>query len=433
MRIGKHNPFAAASTGRLLSPWRALVIAALILLWAAALLGKSAVASAAQGDGRPQLPSTPAGPTTIQRQPELASQTAQVTATAAQRQSQADSSGWAAASLRDLAEVLGWPPVVASDGSDRLYIQRLIAEDQWSLAMVRQFDSQAGAEAAFTAEQQDAKFAGYTVTPAIFYSYPAYTATISDANGRLIEQRFHWLAGSAILGVNIHESDDAAPDPNSVATQLLALAVQYGMPDPPAGLSPTPSLTPSIIPSSTPGPVSCDSRFTDVPPEQWAYNYISDLACMGIVSGYSDATFRPQNSTTRGQLVKMVVLSEGWTILNPATPTFSDVGQDHTFYRYIETAYAHGVISGYADNTFRPDTFVSRSQVAKMLVLARNWDLRVDTPAALCDVRPDNWAWSYIQVAIAHGMFTGYGDGCFYPDTFATRAQLAKVLVLAYR
>ncbi len=430
MSVSKHNALAAASTAWLLPPRRALVIAALILLSAVGLLGKSAVASAAQGDGKPHPPGTPAvSATIIQHETEQASQTALVTATAAQGQSQAEALGWAAASLRDLAEVLGWPPVVASDGSDRLYIQRLTSEDQWSLAMVRQFDSRAGAEAAFTAEQQDAKLAGYAVTPGLFYSYPAYTATITDANGRLIEQRFHWLADSVIMGVDVHESSDGAPDPNAVATQLLALAVQYGMPDPPAGASPTPS----VMPSATPGAVNCNTRFIDVTSEQWAYSYISDLACMGIVSGYSDATFRPQNSTTRGQLVKMVVLSEGWTTLNPTRPTFSDVGQDHTFYRYIETAYAHGVISGYADNTFRPDLFVSRSQVAKMLVLARNWELRVDSPAVLCDMQPGNWAWSYVQVAIAHGMFTGYGDGCFYPDAFATRAQLAKVLVLAYR
>jgi hypothetical protein len=129
----------------------------------------------------------------------------------------------------------------------------------------------------------------------------------------------------------------------------------------------------------------------------------------------------------------MVVLSEGWPLLSPSSPSFDDVGVQHVFYRYIETAYAHDVVSGYSDNTFRPNDYVTRAQVAKMIVSARGWALEVESPANLCDVRRGHWAHEYVQVAIERGIFTGYGDGCFYPDAPTTRAQLSKVLVLAYR
>ncbi len=68
-----------------------------------------------------------------------------------------------------------------------------------------------------------------------------------------------------------------------------------------------------------------------------------------------------------------------------------------------------------------------------MLVRARGWALQVDAPVRLCDVPAGHWAWTYIQVAIDHGIFTGYADGCFYPEAPATRAQLAKLLALSYR
>ncbi|MDQ3930054.1 MAG: S-layer homology domain-containing protein, partial [Chloroflexota bacterium] len=127
-------------------------------------------------------------------------------------------------------------------------------------------------------------------------------------------------------------------------------------------------------------------------------------------------------------------LLERATLESPAAPTFTDVGTTHSFYPYIETAASHNLVSGYADGTFRPDAPVSRAQVAKIVVRARAWSLKVPAnPPALCDVPASHWAYVYIQVAIAHGSFTGYGDGCFRPDDLATRAQLAKILVLAHR
>jgi hypothetical protein len=60
----------------------------------------------------------------------------------------------------------------------------------------------------------------------------------------------------------------------------------------------------------------------------------------------------------------------GWTLLNPATPTFTDVPHGSTFYQYIETAYCHEIISGYADGTFRPGNDATRAQIAKIASLA---------------------------------------------------------------
>jgi hypothetical protein len=173
--------------------------------------------------------------------------------------------------------------------------------------------------------------------------------------------------------------------------------------------------------------------FSDVSQDYWAYRYIANLACIHVISGYWDGTFRPQNSTTRAQLAKMLVLSEGWTLANPARPTFRDVDGSHLFYRYIETAYAHGVVSGFDDDLFKPDSNVTRAQVAKMLVRARGWVLAAQTSVTLCDVPASHWAWTYIQIAIQHNAFAGYANGCFYPDAYATRAQLAKVIAQSRR
>lgn len=335
---------------------------------------------------------------------------------------------WPEHALRDFAETVDWPPIVRVETGDRVSVRKSVSGTDWQLASIRSFDFKAASEAGFTAEKEDARLSGYIVTLEPFYTMPAYMAVLRDSEGQPVERRFRWQVQSWVLGIDAHGPGTANVDLRALARQLLAVAIQNGLVVPTTFQpSPTATQTPEASPS-------CTVQFSDVPSDMWAARYIQDLACRGVVSGYSDGTFRPQSPTTRAQLVKMVVLIAGLPLLNPDTPSFSDVGPSHIFYRYVETAHAHNLINGYNDDTFRPDASVSRAQVAKIVVLSKGWNLQVPArPATLCDVSAGHWAYSYVQVAIAHGIFTGYGDGCFHPDDNATRAQLAKVLVLAGR
>ena len=243
----------------------------------------------------------------------------------------------------------------------------------------------------------------------------------------------HWRADAWILGVDIRALEPSVDRVQTISEQLLAFALEYGLPATPTGGDATPTSLPPASATPTPRATPCGITFTDVSTGFWAGEYISSLACRGVVSGYSDGSFRPQNPTTRGQIVKMVVSAQGWRLVRPRVPTFTDISIGHTFYRYIETAVAHGVINGYPGKTFRSDEYVTRAQVAKIVSLARGWSATTDAQVELCDVPASHWASSYVQSAIERGIFTGYGDGCFYPDAYATRAQLAKVLVLSGR
>src|SRR5207249_2497361 len=100
--------------------------------------------------------------------------------------------------------------------------------------------------------------------------------------------------------------------------------------------TPLPTNTPTSLPTATPG---CQMSFSDVRPQDYFYEPVRYLYCAGLVSGYSDGTFRPYNNTTRGQLCKIMVLSEGWPVTTNGGPHFSDVPVNSAFYNYIETAY----------------------------------------------------------------------------------------------
>src|SRR5207249_3065813 len=107
-------------------------------------------------------------------------------------------------------------------------------------------------------------------------------------------------------------------------------------------------------------------RFSDVAANNEFASYIETAYAHGLVTGYADGTYRPNNNVTRGQLAKIVVQAAGLKLDNPATPTFSDVGAGSTFYRYIETAHSHGLLSGYPDGTFRAGLQANRGQVSKV-------------------------------------------------------------------
>lgn len=165
-----------------------------------------------------------------------------------------------------------------------------------------------------------------------------------------------------------------------------------------------------------------------MPPDNYLYAPIMDLACRNAISGYSDNTFRPNARTTRGQLAKILVLSEGWAIDTTGGPHFSDVSNNHTFYNYVETAYNHGIISGYGDGTFKPGEQITRAQLAKVVVLAQAWATDTTGGPHFSDVTDTSPFYGYVETAYSHGVISGYGDGSFRPGNSATRGQICKII-----
>jgi hypothetical protein len=176
--------------------------------------------------------------------------------------------------------------------------------------------------------------------------------------------------------------------------------------------------------------------FTDVTPADQFYGAVQYLYCHGIISGYADGTFRPYNNTTRSQLCKIVVLGYGLPIYTPPTsPSFIDVPTTNPFYTYVETAYHSTLISGYADGTFRPGAYITRAQLVKIVVNAERWALLDPGTPTFQDVERGHAFYQYVETAYSHGIISGYdcGTGCleFRPSNNAYRSQIAKIVYLA--
>ena len=116
--------------------------------------------------------------------------------------------------------------------------------------------------------------------------------------------------------------------------------------------TPVPPTSTAVPPTNTPGATEtpCPISFSDVHSTDYFYQPVLYLACHGVISGYADGTFRPYANTTRAQMVKIVVLGYQIPISTPTAGgnTFADVPTSFPFFDVIETAAANNIVSGYA-------------------------------------------------------------------------------------
>lgn len=105
---------------------------------------------------------------------------------------------------------------------------------------------------------------------------------------------------------------------------------------------------------------------------------------------------------------------------------FTDVPASHPYYNAIQNAYQAGIINGYQDDTFKPDAPVTRAQMAKILALA--FELKTDATAAFQDVSASHWSYEYVQALAGNNITTTSNTGLYRPNEQLTRGQYALFL-----
>lgn len=164
----------------------------------------------------------------------------------------------------------------------------------------------------------------------------------------------------------------------------------------------------------------------DIPANSWYKDYVEKLLLREVLDGYTDGTFRPNGKITRAEFAKMLCLAMGWEIKNPEKASFPDVAKSSWAYKYIETGATHGVLDGYKeDGTFRPDRFISREEMAKIIAMTLTLP---GADSALKDI-DTSWAKEFIKACNQAGIINGYpGDNTFRPKNHTTRAEAAAMI-----
>lgn len=144
------------------------------------------------------------------------------------------------------------------------------------------------------------------------------------------------------------------------------------------------------------------SKFVDAN-SNWANTEIATLTNAGILKGYEDGTFRPDASITRAEFAAVAARFDK---LEASSLTFSDVAPSHWAYSYIASAAEKGWVNGYSDGTFRPENSITRAEVVKITnaVLNRICDKEYVTEHiadlnAYNDIQSTHWAYYEIMEA----------------------------------
>lgn len=147
---------------------------------------------------------------------------------------------------------------------------------------------------------------------------------------------------------------------------------------------------------------------------------------LAFLSGYANGTFEPDRNMTRAEVTTMFarLLTEKMAADQTYSNTFSDVAKSHWAANYIGYMQQFGIITGYADGSFRPDASVTRAEFA---AIASRFERLTEGTKSFSDVPGSHWAAKYINFAATRGWVNGYADGTFRPNNSITRAEVAAV------
>ncbi|MGB9613505.1 MAG: S-layer homology domain-containing protein [Candidatus Margulisiibacteriota bacterium] len=171
-------------------------------------------------------------------------------------------------------------------------------------------------------------------------------------------------------------------------------------------------------------------NFADVPEGYWAKQPIENTGTVGLVEGYPDGTFQPDRSLTRAELATLLVRAKGLKLPErQAQKIFKDVKPDFWAAKYIEVAYREGLIKGYPDKTFRPNNKINKAEGIAIMVRFDN--LRVASEVfekPYWDVPTNHWAVRYIQAAKEAGMLKYVERNYLRPKEKLARAEAVEML-----
>jgi hypothetical protein len=172
--------------------------------------------------------------------------------------------------------------------------------------------------------------------------------------------------------------------------------------------------------------------FSDVPATQTNFVAIKFLKDQGVISGYTDGSFKPDALVNRAEALK--ILLGGNKVEVPAqveTSSFPDVKASEWFAGYVEKAKLLGIVKGNDDGTFAPARNVNRAEFLKMLLILNNFladkwagkQLYDDVPATA-------WFAPYMNYAGQSGLLTADAQKLLFPSRELSRGEVAEIMYL---
>jgi len=171
--------------------------------------------------------------------------------------------------------------------------------------------------------------------------------------------------------------------------------------------------------------------YNDLEDFTWAKEFIERAAAKGILSGKSDGVYQPEQYITRAEFVTLLLKVLDLDIIETAN-NFYDVNKNEWYYDYVVTADYYGLTSGVNDYMFQPDEPITRQDITVMVGKALNEFDSIDIEEKEYDFSDMNeitdYAVPYLEKCLDTGLISGYGDGSFRPNAYASRAEAAVII-----
>ena len=171
------------------------------------------------------------------------------------------------------------------------------------------------------------------------------------------------------------------------------------------------------------------SGWSDIAVEDWSFSYVDGLVKLEAVQGYAEGDFKPAAHITRAEFAKMAVMALGIgaeTTTSAGRAKGTDIA-GHWSEPHMVKATAAGILKGYPNGTFKPDAKISRAEAATIIYRVKDMKTAAEAQAFL-DVPVSHWAFQGVDGARRLGIVEGYPNGEFRPDTYTTRAEAAKMI-----
>ncbi len=164
-------------------------------------------------------------------------------------------------------------------------------------------------------------------------------------------------------------------------------------------------------------------KFTDIA-GHWAKDNILVMYERGIINGFTDGTFRPENNVTRAEFIKMLVAALKLEIGGDVQ--FDDVNAGDWHYAYIATAFNKGIVNGVGTG-FNPDGAITRQDASAIVYRAIMAGTEADGVTFADDSQIADYAKAAVAALSANGIILG-SDGYFNPTNNMTRAEAATII-----
>ncbi|OCA89149.1 hypothetical protein A8F95_05380 [Bacillus wudalianchiensis] len=163
----------------------------------------------------------------------------------------------------------------------------------------------------------------------------------------------------------------------------------------------------------------------DLNTNKWYNRFVTYLYYKGILKGYPNNMIRPEQAITRGEAAIMIGRALGIEE-TPQSNRFKDVAASAKSAGYVEALAERKIITGFGDGTFRPDSHVTRAEMA--ILVAKAYNVPVKTTGAFKDINQNVTGYQYINGLVAEHIVNGYKDGNFHPGVTITRANFSVFL-----